>query len=477
MNQITPEGLRVANELAQRYGFSQDAVVHMMVAVLQGRAGMAQFNHPEFGGSGQWMRGGMLMLGDMFNNALKARVDGLCQAIASQLASQPELFPVGSFQAQTQSGVGQQMQVGAGSQQMQVGGGSQQMQVGGAGQPIHGAGASQQIQVGGANQQAQMAVAGQPSPTGFGAMAPLPPLDGVGAPLFTPDPRDSWWPQELGTPSAIGAQNEVRYAFFPAVGRLAVQVNGRVSVYDTGEHHIAGLSQQQGSGGAVVFTTPAGSLSLASLSAVPAGVSQQAQSSAAGSQQQQQRSAGMAPMASMAPLGGFGSVPAGTGQPAAGGMAPLAGMAPMTGMAPMAFSPMAAVEPWWPAELGSPASTGAQNDLRYAFFPAARRLVVERQGQLSVHDTGDLRISGCSQSGAEGEVRFSTGGSETVALSSLPTPPPQPEPQPADATAAVGESSQADVLDALAKLGALKDQGILTEAEFSAKKAELLKRL
>jgi hypothetical protein len=33
------------------------------------------------------------------------------------------------------------------------------------------------------------------------------------------------------------------------------------------------------------------------------------------------------------------------------------------------------------------------------------------------------------------------------------------------------------VLDALAKLGALKDQGILTEAEFSAKKAELLRRL
>jgi hypothetical protein len=38
---------------------------------------MAQFNHPEFAGSGQWMQGGMLMLGDMFNHALKGRVDAL----------------------------------------------------------------------------------------------------------------------------------------------------------------------------------------------------------------------------------------------------------------------------------------------------------------------------------------------------------------------------------------------------------------
>jgi uncharacterized repeat protein (TIGR03803 family) len=27
----------------------------------------AQFSHPEFGGSGQWMRGGMIMVSDMFN--------------------------------------------------------------------------------------------------------------------------------------------------------------------------------------------------------------------------------------------------------------------------------------------------------------------------------------------------------------------------------------------------------------------------
>ncbi len=418
MEQLTPEGLKVVNDLAQRYGFSQEAVIHMMFSMLRGRGGMAQFNHPEFAGSGQWMRGGMLMLGDMFNHGLKARVDGLCQAIAGHLASQPELFPVGSFQSQIQSGSGQQMQVGGAAQQMQVGGGGQQMH------------------------------------SGPGGMAPMPPMGVGGGSLFTPDPRDSWWPKELGNPSAIGAQNDVRYAFFPAVGRLAVEANGRVNVYDTGEHHIAGFSQQQSSGGGVVFSTPGGSVSLANLSPV-AGVSQQAQSSGGGSQQQQV-STSMAPM------------------PAMGSMAPMGGMGSMGGMAPMNFAPMAAAEPWWPKELGSPAATGSQNELRYAFFPAARRLAVEVNGSVSVHDTGDVQISGCSQDSEADGVRF-TSSAGTIALSSLPEVRPAasgPEPvRPAR------DSGDGDVLAALGRLGELRDRGILTEEEFAAKKADLLSRL
>lgn len=382
MEQLTPEGLKVVNELAQRYGFSQEAVIHMMFAMLRGRGGMAQFNHPEFAGSGQWMRGGMLMLGDMFNHALKAQVEGLCQAIAGQLASQPELFPSGSFQSQSQSGGGQQMQVGGG--------------------------------------------------------------------LFTPDPRDTWWPGELGTPSAIGAQNDVRYAFFPAVGRLAVETNGQVSVYDTGHHHIAGFSQQQSPGGAVVFSTPGGSVSLASLTSLAGGSAQQAQSAGGGSQQQQQVSTGMAPMAGMSPMAGLGA------------------------MAPMSFPPMAAMAPWWPQELGTPSSTGAQNELRYAVFPAARRLVVELNGRVSVHDIGDLQISGCSQaSGEEGGARFTT-SSGPIPLASLPEVQPEATASP---QASSQESRQEDVLDALTRLGELREKGILTEAEFAAKKAELLRRL
>ncbi|HVZ33699.1 MAG TPA: SHOCT domain-containing protein, partial [Polyangiaceae bacterium] len=71
MRQLSVEGQRVVQDLSARHGFSPDAVAHMLFAVLDGNGSMAQFQHPEFAGSGQWMRGGMIMLGDMFNNYLK----------------------------------------------------------------------------------------------------------------------------------------------------------------------------------------------------------------------------------------------------------------------------------------------------------------------------------------------------------------------------------------------------------------------
>lgn len=52
---------------------------------------------------------------------------------------------------------------------------------------------------------------------------------------------------------------------------------------------------------------------------------------------------------------------------------------------------------WWPKGLGSPSSTGAQNDLRYAVFPESRRLVIDDGGRQTVYDTGDHRIGGVSQ--------------------------------------------------------------------------------
>ena len=427
MEQLTAEGLRAVNELAQRYGFSQEAVIHMMFSMLRGRGRMAQFNHPEFAGSGQWMGGGMLMVGDMFNHALKARVDGLCQAIAGLLASQPELFPAGSFQSQSQSGGGQQMQTGPGNQQMQVGGG-QQMQTGPGGM----------------------------SP--MMPMSPMAPMGSGGGGLFVADPRDTWWPQELGTPSATGSQNDVRYALFPAAGRLAVEVNGQVSVYDTGGRQIAGFSQQQGPGGAVVFTTPSGTVSLSTLSAVAGGGQQQQQSSGGGQQQQQ----------------------VGPERAAMTGMTPMTGMGPMGGMAPMA--PMefgsAAGSAWWPPELGSPSATGAQNDLRYAVFPEARRLAVEVKGRLSLHDTGEHRITGCSQQDAGSGVTFTT-PTGTVRLDELP-PLATAADDAAGAASPPASSPSAgenDVLAALERLGELKQRGILSEEEFAAKKAELLSRL
>jgi hypothetical protein len=178
----------------------------MMFSVLNGNGSMAQFNHPEFAGSGQWMRGGMLMLGDMFNHSLKGRVDSLCQEISGILANQPGLLQSGSFQSQSQSGSGQQNQATGG--------------------PM-----------------------GQSS-------------------LFVPDPEDHWWPEDLGKPNATGNQNNVRYAYFSNPHRLAVKTGGEVWVYDTLDHQIGGFSQQQGMGGSIGFSSQYGTVNLGSLPVV-----------------------------------------------------------------------------------------------------------------------------------------------------------------------------------------------------------------
>lgn len=210
MQQLSPQGHQLIAELAQRHGFSSDAVTTMLYAVLYGNGTMAQFNHPELGGSGQWMRGGMIMLGDMFNNALKGRVDALCNEISGVLSREPGLLHGGSFQSQSQGGAGYQTQTAGG-------------------------------------------LPGQSS-------------------LFIPDPSDRWWPAELGIPSATGSQNQVKYAYFAGARRLAVDAGGEVWVYDTQDHQIGGFAQQQGGGSSITFTSQFGTVNLASLPVISRGL-------------------------------------------------------------------------------------------------------------------------------------------------------------------------------------------------------------
>ena len=157
--------------IAQRHEFSVDAARVMLDAVAKGQGGMAQFDHPEFGGFGQWMRGGMTMVSDMFDDRLKARVAALCEDLA-ELASQ--------------------------------------------------------------------------APDAFEAAEP-------------------WWPADLGSPDSAGAQNDVRYAYFAGKRRLAIDRHGKIAVYDTLDHRIYGVSQQQGTHGTLAFTSQHGTLDLASL--------------------------------------------------------------------------------------------------------------------------------------------------------------------------------------------------------------------
>jgi len=175
----------------------------MLIAIQNGNGSMAQFNHSEFGGCGQWMRGGMTMVSDLFNNQLKSRVDSICSDIANELANH-QITPFrGSFQSQSQNGANAQMQA-----------------------------------------------------AGTG---------GSGNSLFVPDPEASWWPQELGAPIALGSQNNVRYAYFANDHRLSVKTGSDVWVYDTQNHQIGGFSQQQGIGGSITFTSQFGTVNLSTL--------------------------------------------------------------------------------------------------------------------------------------------------------------------------------------------------------------------
>jgi hypothetical protein len=93
-------------------------------------------------------------------------------------------------------------------------------------------------------------------------MEPMKPME----PLFKGG--NPWWPADLGEPALAGGQNDLRYAYFPGKRRLAVSRGGRVELYDTGEHDITGVSQQQsgGAGGAdPVFSSQHGRVELSRL--------------------------------------------------------------------------------------------------------------------------------------------------------------------------------------------------------------------
>ena len=173
MQTFTDYGQNAINNLAQRYGVSNDAVTHMLYAVMNGNGTMAQFNHPELGGGGQWMQGGMTMVGDMFNYGLKAKVDGLCVELSNLLGGQQAVF-----------------------------------------MPVS-------------------------NPTQFHG-------------------NRNWWPDELGIASTTGGQNNTRYAYFPTTCRLAVDINGQVTVYNTLDHQIGGVSQQQGGNNSMTFSSQYG---------------------------------------------------------------------------------------------------------------------------------------------------------------------------------------------------------------------------
>lgn len=74
------------NQLAEKHGVSVEAVEVLAQALRRGSGTQAQFNHPDLGGSGQWMPG-MVMVGDMFNDALKAKVNALVHDVREVISN------------------------------------------------------------------------------------------------------------------------------------------------------------------------------------------------------------------------------------------------------------------------------------------------------------------------------------------------------------------------------------------------------
>jgi Short C-terminal domain len=192
MQPLTPYAEQGVQNLAQRYGVSVDAVQTLLAAVAAGGGTMAQFYHSELGGGGQWMLGGMTMVGDMFNGGLQSRVAGLCSELSSLLS-------------------------------------------------------------------------------GGSVFAPSPQSSGYG---FSGGQSGSsnWWPAELGSPSSSGGQNQSRYAYFPHARRLAIEAFGQVTLYDTLDHQIGGVQQQQGgANGSLSFSSQFGTFTVDSLPRVDSG--------------------------------------------------------------------------------------------------------------------------------------------------------------------------------------------------------------
>lgn len=193
-----PQEQSIIDNLSQRHGFSSGVVEHLAMALIAGHASQAQFNHAELGGMGQWSNGGMVMIGDMFNNGLKSRVDQLCSEIAAYIRSGELSGPKIDRPYQSQS---------------------------------------------------------QGDGNSF---------------FYQTSSYGNSWPQYLGQPSSTGAQNNLRYAFFPANRRLAIDVNGQITVYDTRDHNIGGFSQQQSGDQSLTFTSQHGLVRVSELEIVPA---------------------------------------------------------------------------------------------------------------------------------------------------------------------------------------------------------------
>ena len=84
--------------LAERHGISSAGVRAVLTALRSGGGSMAQFSHADFGGMSQWSSG-MTMVGDMFNDGLKSKLDAIATELVAYVRANPATSSAGHSQA------------------------------------------------------------------------------------------------------------------------------------------------------------------------------------------------------------------------------------------------------------------------------------------------------------------------------------------------------------------------------------------
>ncbi|MFN8343895.1 MAG: hypothetical protein U0X91_02770 [Spirosomataceae bacterium] len=79
-------------EIASKYQVSEGTVRALLEGLKAAGGRQVQFNISELGGMGQW-QSGMVMIGDMFNHGLKAKVSELCSELATLSQHTEEEMP------------------------------------------------------------------------------------------------------------------------------------------------------------------------------------------------------------------------------------------------------------------------------------------------------------------------------------------------------------------------------------------------
>lgn len=205
MSQHNSQWQQKLTELTQKYQLSEHAIMVLWQALIKGNGKMAQFNHPELGGVGQWLPGGLTMISDMSNSYLKMVIDNLCGEL-SILIQEDYFNPIKWNEPLSPQGSRQQQQQSQGN------------------------------------------------------------IDNSEIVKAQPFNYGPWWPIELGAPTLSGSQNGLLYAYFAHKQRLVLEKQGEIFVYNSLHHQIIGVSQQQSSSGQLLlFTSPDGTFAVTDL--------------------------------------------------------------------------------------------------------------------------------------------------------------------------------------------------------------------